>query len=479
MRIMTPVRRGFTLVEMLVAMALTIFIMSILSQAFVAGLDTFRGLKAIGDMQENLRTAATIVRSDLAHPHFEGNRKLSDPWEKPPKQGYFFIRQGSAMSAAPGAPYKYEGADSDNIDSFRAFDHVMAFTIRLRGNQKENYLRSSDIPVFMVQPQANAPPKQRWSPLSKPGLTPQSMPGTNFFGQPRDTMFNPGGPLTPYVGDPNLALDPSRIDTFASQWAEVVYFLWKTGTTDEPENPFSTTGTPLFALYRAQYLLVPNTTEANNPTGPDVSGTTPNSSLTQAPHFYSGISCNPRPAPDNTLLFNSPDDLANTTSTFTATPIPPSTVQMPILTAGMERRAVWPVGKTTFKLPLYDQQTPGDGGLPVTPDGVPAARQPNKPPRNATLVCSNVVSFNIRVHFPNTWASQDGFSDIPALPTSPAASSPRIWDTTLVQHALAQHAILGGFWFPHFATIEGVKVTIRVFDPITKQSRQITVVQDT
>src|SRR5439155_10425507 len=43
-------RQGFTLVEMLVAMALTIFIMVIMSEAFVAGLETFRQLKAIGDM---------------------------------------------------------------------------------------------------------------------------------------------------------------------------------------------------------------------------------------------------------------------------------------------------------------------------------------------------------------------------------------------------------------------------------------------
>ena len=34
-------RQAFTLVEVLVAMALTMFVMVILSQAFVAGLDTF------------------------------------------------------------------------------------------------------------------------------------------------------------------------------------------------------------------------------------------------------------------------------------------------------------------------------------------------------------------------------------------------------------------------------------------------------
>ena len=58
-------RQAFTLIEVLVAMALTMFIMMILSQAFVAGLDTFSGLKAIGDLNADLRTASTLLKSDL------------------------------------------------------------------------------------------------------------------------------------------------------------------------------------------------------------------------------------------------------------------------------------------------------------------------------------------------------------------------------------------------------------------------------
>src|SRR5262245_31529645 len=72
-------REGFTLVEILVAMTLTIFIMVNLSQAFVQGLETFSGLKAIGDMQERLRTDTNIIRADLSPNHFEGTRRLSDP----------------------------------------------------------------------------------------------------------------------------------------------------------------------------------------------------------------------------------------------------------------------------------------------------------------------------------------------------------------------------------------------------------------
>src|SRR5262245_61577955 len=48
-------RSGFTIVELLVAMALILFIMAILSEAFVAGLKSVRDLKAVADMAERLR----------------------------------------------------------------------------------------------------------------------------------------------------------------------------------------------------------------------------------------------------------------------------------------------------------------------------------------------------------------------------------------------------------------------------------------
>jgi prepilin-type N-terminal cleavage/methylation domain-containing protein len=60
-------QRGFTLTELLVAMALITFTMSTLSQAFVAGLESFRHLKAIGDLNEGLRTATHELRRDVLY----------------------------------------------------------------------------------------------------------------------------------------------------------------------------------------------------------------------------------------------------------------------------------------------------------------------------------------------------------------------------------------------------------------------------
>src|SRR5579884_1880068 len=122
-------RQGFTLVELLVAMALIIFMMAILSGAFQAALGTFRNLKAQGDLAEKLRATAQILQRDLAANHFDGNRRLSDPtfWNNgPPQQGFFQIWHGSIPSAVAGNLSFDEGADPDGIHSYRTANHSMA-----------------------------------------------------------------------------------------------------------------------------------------------------------------------------------------------------------------------------------------------------------------------------------------------------------------------------------------------------------------
>src|SRR5690349_21262024 len=97
-------RRAFTLVEMLVASALILFMMWIIASAFEKALTSFRVLKTAGDMQEKLRAAATAIRRDLTRPHFDapsgatwggenlGDQQMDNPsiWQ-PPSQGYFRV----------------------------------------------------------------------------------------------------------------------------------------------------------------------------------------------------------------------------------------------------------------------------------------------------------------------------------------------------------------------------------------------------
>jgi prepilin-type N-terminal cleavage/methylation domain-containing protein len=70
--------RAFTLAELLVAMALIVMIMAILSQAFVEGLESFRHLKALGDLAERLRTSSLLLARDLDATNLEARQFIAD-----------------------------------------------------------------------------------------------------------------------------------------------------------------------------------------------------------------------------------------------------------------------------------------------------------------------------------------------------------------------------------------------------------------
>src|SRR5207237_8415253 len=96
-------RAGFTITELLVAMALILFIMAVLSEAFVAGLESFRQLKSVGDMDQRLRTAMTLLRRDLdanwLQTGTKTNYKLSTLNFRQPTSGFFTIGGNAPGSA--------------------------------------------------------------------------------------------------------------------------------------------------------------------------------------------------------------------------------------------------------------------------------------------------------------------------------------------------------------------------------------------
>lgn len=357
-------RSGFTLVELMVAMALTIFVMTILSQAFVTGLDTFRQLKGIGDMQEGLRMAASRLRDDLQADHFEGKRRLSDSnfWsDGSPTLGFFFIRQGSLPQlTATVAPYRDEGVDRDGLRSYRAVDHILWFTVKMRSNRPEAFFRASllsNSPLFSVATtQGPSNPDARHQP---PLPTP------------------PPNPPIPWP--------------YCSQWAEIAYYLVQHGTTEDPEN-LGTAGTPLYSLYRAQRILVPDNTNL-----PQSAASFP---LSQA-NLYSSMSYVVK---------------GSGTSAYLYFPTPAETAQ------GSSNRSM------TALL----------GPLPL-----------NTAQLGSSLLLSNVVSFQVQVLKSTT--SPPDFTDVGTFDSS----------------------IYSGY------LVQALQITIRVWDPATAQTRQITIVQDT
>src|SRR6516165_1368890 len=96
-------RSGFTLVELMVSLALTVFIMAILSEAFVTGLESFRKLRAMAELEQGMRTVESILRRDLQANHFEGDKRLSELTVSGQRMPMF--PYGATVNAADMAPY--------------------------------------------------------------------------------------------------------------------------------------------------------------------------------------------------------------------------------------------------------------------------------------------------------------------------------------------------------------------------------------
>ena len=219
-------RPAFTLVELMVAMALIILMLSIMSQAFVIATGTMQGLKELADMQEKIRPAMTLLQRDLGAYHFEGSKKLSDPefWDNgPPREGYFMLWQDQPFEPVAGVePSGNEGAY--NGVSFRrsaaSANHMLAFTVKLPGKNPGEFFES--------------------------GL------GASF-----GNVFTNG---TTNIGmkDFNIRRFENNANLIHSDWAEVAYFLGPQNTpvTDKTDGK-SAAALPYFNLYRQQKLVLP------------------------------------------------------------------------------------------------------------------------------------------------------------------------------------------------------------------------------
>jgi type II secretory pathway pseudopilin PulG len=377
-------RAAFTLIEMMVAMALTIFVMVILSQCFVAGLETFSDLKAIGDMQEELRTATILLRDDLRHDHFTGKRRLSDPLShftsEKINEGFFVIGQGYP----PGNVSKKitEGTE-DGIGSYIATDHWLHFAVKMRGNARDKFFAAPALPLGAENGH---------------GLARLS---TNYFNlQAGDATFQENN------------------NVFHSAWGEIVYLLLPTGSTGNTSAPGGA-GTPLYALYRCQYVVAPKTDVAN-------AANLPSHPVTGSP--YMNIAGDPS---SGHMHFHSPNDLA----------------------AGYLTRS--------FNPHTYFATVPKDN---------------RNPPRGAALVLSNVVSFQVQVmkHLPQAQGYGGGdFEDVGT--TDGSGAHPLPFDTA---NYVSGPPIGNLKPAPPAYTIVGLQIIIRIWDPRSRLTRQVTLLQD-
>jgi len=430
---------------MMVATALTLFLMVILSEAFVAALDTFSGLKGIGDMEEGLRTATSIMRFELRQPHLEGTRKLSDMniASAPPQTGFFCIRQG--------LPYIVEGVDNqfapgNFLPSFYAnggaggSNHTLHFTVRLSGNQPSNVYATS-----VLSTSASPSPLMPFLPGGAPNSSYQATSS-----QPFDSVFQPVPPAGASFG------------VYNSQWAQVAYFLQFQGTTANPHIAAAAGPgvTPLYGLYRVQWL-VPTTN------GAAAAGTV-------------------------SVAANTPSALAN----------PPTVTPLPV-------GAAMPTSYQLTYTRGPSSPGPAGFDNPFNFGSSPTFYNPSVNAGTPILLLNNVVSFNVRifqslsgitaVNTVSLNAANPGQASPNPTPvayydtvmppqttdmltTADAAQFPRpafdtsgnlsvnLWDTALGAFVSVPVQVS----FP----ISALEISIRVWDQKTLQTRQITMLQD-
>lgn len=245
-------RQGFTLVELMVSMALIIFIMAILSEAFSASSKAFRDLKAVGEMNRRLRTATTLLRRDLGSDHFEGKKRLSDAtfWANgPPHDGFFRVWQGSptggGVNVVEGDDVGGTGSPPYVFPSFRSVDHMLHFSVKYRGNLRSDFLLASVPSGSSLEGQTSGPTQQ--------GIDSQYMDAAGAY---------------------------------RYSWAEVVYFL--RAATNPANVQMTANGTPLYNLYRRQLVAV---TDNSNVTG-GIPGPYPNPSYLEVSCFQNPLSTN-------------------------------------------------------------------------------------------------------------------------------------------------------------------------------------------
>lgn len=441
--------RGFTIVELLVAMALVIFIMAILSEAFVAALESFYRLKAVGDMDVKLRTSTTILRRDLAAARCVDSTGQPQPLsaihldsDGPPTEGFFRIAQYCTTLTPPAVSID-EGTDPDTIPSARATSQTLAFSVFLGAqrpsvpstllNRRENYL------IATV--------------------------GDSTYPSPLE-LVTPAA----YRDDPSWT-EP-RPHAFYSQWGEVAYFLRQTGT--------NTSGTtPLFGLYRRQKLALDRLDQTSpsfhSRLDDPASASPPRVSQSNQARFYYDVSCAPDPNRPAYLYFNNPTDLT-----------------IPQRRFGMDART------TSAGIPLTGPPSPSLPPPPL-PSGIRQYPIITEPPigeaaslLGADLLLNDVISFQVKILVPAFNPSD--FVDLSEFHGPPqalinsvyTAANLLVFDTwskqtlgTLNPYDYSGWATPGSDkTIPLRVTVTAIQITIRVWDRRTEQTRQITLVQD-
>jgi hypothetical protein len=459
MRHRRPGRRaGFTMVEMLVATALIMFIMIIIAQALGQGTRTFSTLRSAAHLSDEGRTGINVIRKDLWSDHFGGpfgptggphliDQRLDLAGWHPPFRGYFEIVQIEPSRYETGAAIKPYGVpflasppygDAEKILSSKANNHTLRFTVHLPDAPASELFCAPFHPIFTARADANAFP-------STPGI-------------------------------------------LYSRWAQVAYFVTATGEFTGGTNP-----QPLGALRRRVMLMPPQDIDVSLPT--QLAGQL----IIDCLRFQNVIQpfpLSPDPnVPGNTIVRLPGPETVNQRDRNAAypppypllPPLPPPSFQFP---PGLP--PTWyPMWRVRLS-PMVDQNDVQTG---------------------EDIVLTNVISFEVRpawIHnptwnapnqnfypspfpedMPNHGNTDEPFSDLPrGSSLNPAFNNPPVgifdtwythptvdvdWNTPDRNNGFLASSIVMP---PHRINVRALQVKIRLWDPKTEQARQVTVIND-
>ncbi|WP_439621751.1 PulJ/GspJ family protein [Gemmata sp.] len=142
-----PIRRGITLIEMMVAMALALGIMLILTESFKMALDFVRGAHSTGELMSQLNSSGILMTRDMQADHFIdasgnpaklSNQRLDLPGWTPPPGGFFRI-----YAPDPGPdPLSPSDAQGFKINA-PATNHQLHFTVVMPAGVDTSFTHNS------------------------------------------------------------------------------------------------------------------------------------------------------------------------------------------------------------------------------------------------------------------------------------------------------------------------------------------------
>lgn len=130
-RMVSGTRKGFTLVELLVSITLTIFILSLFATLFGAGNDAVRTARGSGEIERSVHASITKIRRDLQHVYIGDGVSLGEAFSSPrtiPSAGYFTIEENLPASL----PWYCQSADQASAIPNNTPAHDVGFKARVQ-----------------------------------------------------------------------------------------------------------------------------------------------------------------------------------------------------------------------------------------------------------------------------------------------------------------------------------------------------------